>query len=176
MTLKEMLELPSLLDDSPAVEWLTGLLREPRFVNGYKRDFTIAATNLATGTYDLFTRDNVEFGRELATAAMCSSSIPGVFQPRYFKGNWYIDGGVVWNVNISSGVEGCLSKGYTQEQIVVDVLICGAPTPPDVQEKTGNSIDEFLRGRQLKKWFVNGDSISGQMRAYPKVNYRYLFN
>ena len=71
----------SLLDSSPALDTLKGLLAQSQFVNGYKRGFTIAAENVETGEYTLFTRDNVLFGDELAQAALSSGSIPTVFPP-----------------------------------------------------------------------------------------------
>ena len=58
-----------------------------------------------------------------------------------------MDGGTIWNANISSAIEGCLTKVDTLEQIVVDVMICTADPPPDYDPTTGNSIDEFLRKR-----------------------------
>jgi predicted acylesterase/phospholipase RssA len=71
----------SLLDDSPSITFLNEILSEPRFAEGYKRNFTIATENVETGEYHLFTRDNVSFGDELVHAAMSSSSIPTVFPP-----------------------------------------------------------------------------------------------
>ena len=94
---------------------MTDILKEPRFINGYKRDWTIGTVNLATGEFELFDRHNTEFGRELATVSMCSSSIPGVFPPRYFQGNYYMDGGTVRNANLLNGIEGCLTKVDSQE-------------------------------------------------------------
>ena len=71
----------SLLDSSPALSTLKRLLAESQFVDGYKRDYTMAAENVETGEYTLFTRYNVKFGDELAQAALSSSSIPTVFPP-----------------------------------------------------------------------------------------------
>jgi hypothetical protein len=71
----------SLLDDSPSITFLNEILSEPKFAEGYKRNFTIATENVETGEYHLFTRDNVTFGDELVHAAMSSSSIPVVFPP-----------------------------------------------------------------------------------------------
>ena len=45
-----------------------------------------------------------------------------------------------------------------------------------MEPEQGNSLHEFLRKRQIAAWYSNVDSINAQMRAYPNVNYRYLFN
>ena len=63
---------------------MTNFLKDPRFAEGFKRDFTLGAVNVETGEYHTFTRDNVTFGSELAQAAMSSGSIPTVFEPRFF--------------------------------------------------------------------------------------------
>jgi predicted acylesterase/phospholipase RssA len=55
----------------------------PQFT-GFKRDFTMAATNVETGEYHRFTRDNIGYGDDLAEAAMASGSIPFFLPPRPF--------------------------------------------------------------------------------------------
>ena len=116
---------PSLLDDSPALAFLEGLLAQPQFSEGFKRPFTMAAENVENGEYTLFNQDNITFGPELAAAALSSSSIPTVFPPRPFKGTYFMDGGTTWNVNIASAIHGCLDiVGGDHSKITVDVLIC----------------------------------------------------
>ena len=51
---KSVFGRPSLLDDSPALAFLEGLLAQPQFSEGFKRPFTIAAENVETGEYTLF--------------------------------------------------------------------------------------------------------------------------
>ena len=36
-----------------------------------------------------------------------------------------MDGGTVWNINIVSAIEQCLQKGYAEEDVVLDMYICG---------------------------------------------------
>ena len=38
-----------------------------------------------------------------------------------------MDGGTVWNVNISSAINGCLTKVDDESKITVDILICSGP-------------------------------------------------
>lgn len=82
---KSVFGRPSLLDSSPALDYLKGILADEHFSEGYKRSFTIATENIETGEYTLFNRDNIAFGDELAAAALSSSSIPMVFPPLHFK-------------------------------------------------------------------------------------------
>jgi predicted acylesterase/phospholipase RssA len=106
--IKAFINRPSLIDTSPFIPFLTGVLQDERLSEGYKRNFTIGTVNVETGEFTTFNRENVHFGEELATAAVCSSSIPIVFPPTHFRDSYFIDGGTVWDVNISSAINGCL--------------------------------------------------------------------
>ena len=106
----------------------------------------MAAENVENGEYTLFTRYNITFGDELATAALASSSIPTVFPPMHFQDKYFMDGGTTWNVNISSAINGCLEQVDDESQITVDILICAAFDLPTVTD-TGSIIANLLRRR-----------------------------
>jgi hypothetical protein len=105
---------------------------------------------------------------------MASGSIPVVFPPRYFQGNYYMDGGTTWNLNISSAVNGCKSLGFDEEKIIVDIFICTSGLYISPEEETGNTIANFLRGRAIRKHASGRDAIQTQLAAFPKVQWRYL--
>jgi len=171
---KGLLNKTSLVDTSPFIPYFTSVLSDERFQDGFKRNFTIGAVDIGSGKFTTFTRDNINFGEELATAALCSSSIPMVFPPTHFKGNSFVDGGTVWDVNISSAVEGCLSQVDGDEsKITVDILICGDPHL-NPHETTKHTVENYLRGRHIHMYYSNMNAVQEQMRAYPKVNWRYL--
>lgn len=112
---------------------------------------TIATENVRTGEYTTFDNNNVSFGEEICNAALCSSSIPVVFPPHFFKGEYYMDGGTTWNLNISSAVNGCKALGFDEERITVDVLICGSADLITPGEE-GKTLHNFQRGRKIKKY------------------------
>ena len=58
-------------------------------------------------------------------------------------------------------------------KITVDILICSDPDSLDGYV-AGNSIDNFLRRRQIGKYYVGIEAIASQIRAYPGVNWRSL--
>lgn len=84
-----------------------------------------------------------------------------------------MDGGTTWNVNISSAINGCLTKVDDLSKITVDILICSdqhnisAFTP-------STTIDNFLRGHSIKKYYSGLDAIQTHLAAFPGVNWRYL--
>lgn len=105
------------------MEFITAITKEPEFAKGFQRDFSLATVNVATGEYTVWNRENITV-EDLPSATLSSASIPVVFQPRPFKDQLFMDGGTVWNVNIDSAIQGCLNKGFKEEQIIVDVFLC----------------------------------------------------
>jgi predicted acylesterase/phospholipase RssA len=84
---------------------------------------TISAADVETGDFVEFTQDNTNF-YDMAQAALSSSSIPILFPPQDFKGHLLMDGGTIWDVNISSAVKQCNDMGATNEEITIDIAVC----------------------------------------------------
>jgi len=59
-----------------------------------------------TGEYHVFDERNTPFD-ELFNAVVASSSIELWFPPHDYLGTSFIDGGSVWNVNLSSAINRC---------------------------------------------------------------------
>ena len=120
--IKALFHNTSLLDDDPALNFLKGLVA---FKGEIARSFTTGAVDVNSGDYIALNNDNITFD-ELAQAALSSGSIPVVFPPQHLK-NWiFMDGGTVWNTNLTSAVQECakiVDNDYSK--IVIDVAICG---------------------------------------------------
>ena len=85
-----------------------------------------------------------------------------------------MDGGTIWDVNVDSAVNACLNMGYSQEDIIIDTLVCSyteMPTETDI----GNTVNNFAQSFHIHGALNNGDAVAAQERAYPNVNYRYYF-
>jgi len=91
----------------------------------------LAAVDANTGEYVTWNNENTTFD-EVTQSCTSSGSIPGAFYPQVMKGYVLMDGGTMWNINIDSGIQYCLDQGYTQDQIILDILICG--TEPSLNE------------------------------------------
>jgi hypothetical protein len=48
--------------------------------------------------------------------------MPGAFPYRPFKDYVLIDGGSVWNINLASGIQKCMSEGATEDEITLDSI------------------------------------------------------
>lgn len=108
----------------------------------------MAAVNVGNGDYTQFNQTNTNFS-DAAEAAVSSASIPGVFPPHEWNGKFYMDGGTLMNINILSGVQQCKEMGYDNEDIIVDVMICGDPEiTPWTEERS--TLWNLLRSYKIK--------------------------
>ena len=109
-------------------------------------------------------------------AALSSSSVPGVFPPVNFAGRLLADGGTIWSVDPFSAVEQCRELVDNDEDIILDVMICmGDPTVPSEETVDKNAFTNLRRGSTIREGNAGGRSITEAMRAYPDVDFRYLF-
>jgi predicted acylesterase/phospholipase RssA len=108
----------------------------------FARRVSVSCVDINTGDFTEFNQINTNY-YDFGQAGLSSGSIPVVFPPQHFQGKICMDGGTVWNVNIDSAINQCHDMGATDDEITLDVLICGGPgmTPP--QEEVSNSIQNF---------------------------------
>ena len=138
-----------------------------------KRRFTVSAVDVNTGIYEVFDQKNTSY-EELPQVCFASGSIPTVFPPQHYKGMVLMDGGTVWDVNIDSAINQCLEIVDSEEDIIVDVAICG------YSQRTGdpvskNAMENFMSGRDERDFYENTNSIQASLDAYPGVQKRYYF-
>ena len=143
------------------------------FPDGYKREIAIGTVNANTGEFTTFTNHDIPF-EELPEVSAGSCSVPLFWQPKEYKGEYWIDGGTTYNIDPTDAVKACQRLGYDDEDIVVDIAICGHK-PQQTEEKLGKSIDNFIRSFQLKNYYTNYNSYHQVFREYPRVNWRHLF-
>lgn len=162
--------MPGLLDDSPLYHMLEGIVKE---FTEFKRRIVIAAVDVGTGEYTQFTNDNIEL-YELPHAAVSSASIPGAFPHHIWRMGNFMDGGTTYNINMEGAIQGCKDLGYKESQIVIDVMICGTPESLSAEDKSGNSLDNFLRRHDLRKYWLDMDSTATSIYGHPEVDVRYV--
>ena len=93
--------MSGLLDNAPLYNFLQHTVDQ---FDGFKRRVTISAANIENGEYTEFDQTNMNW-KEVAEAAVCSSSIPGVFPPHHWHGRgWFMDGGTIYNVNLEAAI------------------------------------------------------------------------
>ena len=83
-----------------------------------------------------------------------------------------MDGGTVWNVNVDSAVTQCLDMGYEEEDIIMDVIICGYSQESGA-EVSKNAATNWLDARNERSFYRNTNSIQQALDAYPGVDRRF---
>lgn len=81
----------------------------------------------------------------------------------------------MWNVNLDSALRQCKEMGASNEEITVDIAICGYSALPQIE--LGNSVSNFMAARNLHKFYVGSvnDNPIEELMAYPGVNVRFYF-
>ena len=65
--------------------------------------------------------------------------------------------------------------GGDQTKVTVDILICTVSHQPAQKIDTGSVLENLLRRRAIRQYYSGRDAIKTQIRSFPDVNWRYLF-
>ena len=86
-----------------------------------------------------------------------------------------IDGGTVWNMDLSTAVRRWREIVDDDRDIIVDIVLWGNYSPvEDDKLKSYTSLEHFLRGRDIDKYFNDMSDFNSTVVLYPNVNWRYL--
>lgn len=66
-----------------------------------------------------------------------------------------MDGGTIWNINALSAVQQCIDDGYREDQVILDVMLCGGYTELTNINETSTTIPNYMRKRSWSG-FYNG--------------------
>ena len=165
-----VLKEQSVLDSSPAVNTLTEIVNE---IGEIKRNFVVSAVDANSGVYVPWTNENTTI-ETLPQAVMSSASIPFVFPPQHMDGYVLMDGGSVWNINIPTAINYCLDQGFTEEDIILDVAICGYSSKTEGSVKN-NALMNYRMAQDEAAYYHGGNAAASSRRAYPNVDQRFYF-
>ena len=121
----------------------------------------------------LFTHYNESYGLyNMQEATVCSASIPAFFPYATFMGTHYMDGGVMYSIDIFEGVKRCLDV-VDEEDIIIDMTSTHKFNITN-DNSTLDSVDVFWRTRSIGAYDHGMRYLYYAMIAYPKVNFRYF--
>jgi hypothetical protein len=86
-----------------------------------------------------------------------------------------MDGGPASGTNLGSAIEHCRELVDDDSKIIVDILQCKYDVIPEDKVASKNAWTNWRRAKNFHSHYSNLDEIDEQMKAYPNVNYRYLF-
>lgn len=104
-----------------------------------------------------------------------SFAYAGFFPPADSMGASWMDGSVIWSLDIFSGVNECL-KTTPQSDVVVDVILSQAKTLKTVDASQYHSLHMLLRSVEVNRYYNNMDGLLRAQFAYPEADFRYIIS
>lgn len=176
--LEGLLYREGLMDNSAGVKFLTGLLEQNFPDEKIHRKIEWNAVDINSAEIVRFNEH--EEWESIPSKIIASASMPFAFPHMHIGEKTYVDGGSVWNVDYASGINRCLSEGYKEKNIIVDIILC---TGAQSEEKEGesssskrdyNTIQNYLRMRDIQSYYTSMSDLDEVKRGYKDVNFRYL--
>ena len=109
-------------------------------------------------------------------ALYASLSFAGFFPPADVLGSYYFDGSAVWDIDIFSAVNRCKEKGFTNADIVVDVIMTSSANLKEVNASDYKSIQMLFRYLEISSFYNSMDGLLRAKFAYEGVTWRYAIS
>ena len=77
------------------------------------------------------------------------------------NGYVFMDGGTVWDVNLTSAVEQCKEIVDDYSDVIVDVAICGYSALPGGPTQK-NAVKNLQNARNIRDYYNNSNSVIAQ--------------
>jgi len=137
------------------------------------RTVCFGATDLQSGGYQSWCGQ--QSAREVIEQALASSAFPGILEAIDISGDAYVDGGVLVSVDVMSGIQECLTQGFTQQQILLDTVETeGMDFAPFVgNSSTITTIPIWIRAAGLRNYEDAEHALSYALQAFPGVVSRF---
>lgn len=164
-----LLESSGIYDTSPLKDLLTNIVKDKTL----KRKFLLGATNIRSGTYDVYDETTLNYG-DYVDAIMSSAAYPVLLPSHDFRGNKYMDGGVKNSVDVAGGIHKCLDSGFKDEQIIVDVILCSSEHLSEIDATTAHPLNILNRVFQLYSNDKYVKDIDDVKTVFENVKFRYI--
>ena len=70
-----------------------------------------------------------------------------------------LEDGCIWCIDISAAVDQCKDMGYEEQDIIIDVAVCGDKQMEQEEITSKNAVSNFLRSMDLGKFYKSTNSI-----------------
>ena len=129
----------------------------------FKRMIAIQSVDLNTGEIVIF--DETTPIEQTKDAILSSASIPVIFPVVRIDHQVLVDGGTFTNLDLSEGIIKCRERGFPDEKIIVDVIMCFdkvVEVEPWTKEitKFKNAFEYYLRKEHLKDFYYYYEDIT----------------
>ena len=162
---------PSLFDNTPLKELIEDLVKKRTI----QRKLTIGVTD-ATHVTSISYKANTLTQEQLSKAILASTSMPFVFPYMKTDDALLVDGGVLFNVDVESAIDECRAMGFSDENIVIDVIL---PTGAQISEMDPNKFytgwEMYKRYKEMTAFKFALEDIVNAIHDFPKIDFRYIF-
>lgn len=139
-----------------------------------EREVDLGIVDVLDGLYKDFSRTNLTTDGNLVDALYASLSVAGFFPPvQAFDSEWF-DGSAVWDIDIFSAVNRCRDKGFTEADIVIDVILTSAANLAEVDAENYKSINMLFRYLEISNYYNAMDGLLRAQFAYQKATFRHI--
>lgn len=161
-----------IFDLSPGFVWVNDQIGD----RVLRRKASFATVDANAATYKVWDYNaTLDRPEDLVESAFASSSIPGAF-PHITRDQYeLIDGGVIWNLDIASGIRRCKEVVDNDDDIIVDMVLCGDHKieKKEVTEKY-STFQHLLRGMEVSSFYNGMSDYNSSTELFPHVHFRYL--
>jgi hypothetical protein len=141
-------------------------------VSQMNRDVSIGLVDMLKGEWTDFSATDLT-GDILVDVMYSSMSKTPFAAPVEFGGSAYYDGSAIWDIDIPSAVNKCLAQGYSQSDIVLDVIMTTEKVLAPVDTSKYNSLEMGIRFFRIANYYGVMDGLLRSQFAYPDVKFRY---
>jgi hypothetical protein len=121
---------------------------------------------------------------DMMKVLQASLSFPGVFEPiEAFDSLWFgmiytfnefVAGSTIYEADVISPIVHCEHLGYSEEDIVIDVILSGHPELKRVDAYYFNAFKVVERTLEMMDYFENMHGVLKATQAHPGVHFRYI--
>lgn len=159
-----------ILNNQPLIDFVSSKT-EGRTV---KRKVTFALADANNADYVNYDYDKCDtLPSDYVESAIGSSAIPFAFPHVHRDGRTLVDGGSIWNLDISSAVRRCREIVSDDKDIIIDTISCSNYEVVKEDVKKFSAFEHYMRGREIKSFYGDLDEIQKSKFLYPDVTFRY---
>ena len=126
----------SLFNNSPLKKLLTEQVGDKKI----ERHISIGTTDANNADFVQYKYSPGPMPADYIETLLASAAIPGIFPPVKRDGKLLIDGGCIWNSDITAAVNMCRDLGYGDKDIILDYVLCSGST---IEDGENNIIEDF---------------------------------
>ncbi len=155
---------PGLYDTSPQHEFIK------EYFNNRTIHRLVHFNSVDANTGEIVTFDETNDKETFIKGLCASTAVPFVFPPVIHGDKVLMDGGVAWNLDVSSAIQKCRLLVDSDDKIILDVIdVDRSINNLDQWNKSGNAVSNYLRHNQIKDYFDRIDDLREIQIAFPMV-------